>query len=106
MKNLYQVLDGKVFEDKFLAEAYEAKLLKGAEGRIKILEQLPVFKNFKEGDILDVAHGFDGAGNSSKHDKLEGSKEKVMMHIAVNLKYWNIGNQVEIFVWKNDIIKL
>lgn len=104
MKTFYQTIDGKTFEDHDLAKQHEEKVLKNSQARRKKLEELSVFINFQEGTVLEVGCNFDDAGNWKKMEKLTGTKESLLQHISVNSKYWNIGNQVDIFVWKNDII--
>lgn len=107
MKTVFITIDGKQFDDEDLAKQHEEQVQeKLINPRLKILEQQAVFKNFKEGDIISAGRNFDGAGNSQGYDKIQGAKDKIMLHLAINHKYWNIGNQLELHKWENDIIQL
>lgn len=105
MKQWFEALDGKMFEEEGLAKSYEEKLQKNViNPRLVKLAKEKVFSEFKDGDILEVGCNFDAGGNSQGRDRISGSKEKVMQYLAARGKYWNIGDQLEIQICK--VIKL
>ena len=107
MKKLFQTLDGKIFDNEVLALEHEALLEKDViSPRLLRLEKERAITEFKDGDIICAGRNFDEAGNSRGFDKLSGKKVDVMRFIAANNKYWNIGNQLELSLFKDDIIKV